>query len=169
VSFQGGSGARFEALRCNDNHQETTVLGRDKKGNAQGFRDHTLIAASARILGDVEFTGGLHIQGEVEGNIRAGDEGGQLIIGETGVVRGEIHVPRVTINGRVEGDVSAAEHLELASKASVDGNVYYIMLEMVMGARVNGKLVRMDEERRNLPAPGQKAGEQVEADPAETV
>lgn len=124
-----------------------------KKGGAQNFRDHTLIAPSARVTGDIEFNGGLHVQGEVEGNITVGGEGGQLVIGETGVVRGEIRVPRITINGRVEGDVNATEHLELASKAQVDGNVFYVTVEMLIGARVNGKLVRLDDERRNLPAP----------------
>lgn len=129
-------------------------MRRDKKNaGGQNFRDHTLIAPSARVVGDIEFNGGLHIQGEVEGNITVGEQGGQLVIGESGVVRGEIRVPRITINGRVEGDVNATEHLELADKAQVEGNVFYVMIEMVMGARVNGKLVRLDEERRNLPAP----------------
>jgi cytoskeletal protein CcmA (bactofilin family) len=95
----------------------------------------------------------LHIQGEVDGNISVTGDGGQLVIGESGVVRGEIRVPHITINGRVEGDVNATEHLELASKAQVEGNVFYVVIEMLMGARVNGKLVRLDEERRNLPAP----------------
>ncbi|KGD65046.1 hypothetical protein Y5S_01480 [Alcanivorax nanhaiticus] len=145
------------------------MLGRDKKNAAssggaasQDYRNHTLIAPSAKVSGDVEFTGGLHVQGTVEGNISVGKEGGRLIIGETGVVKGEIQVPQVVINGRVEGDVHATENLELAEKASVEGNVYYLMIEMVMGARVNGKLVRLDDERRNLPAPDKK-GEKVEA------
>lgn len=131
------------------------MRGRDKKnrGGQQSFRDHTLIASSARIIGDIEFSGGLHIQGEVDGNISVTGDGGQLVIGESGVVRGEIRVPHITINGRVEGDVNATEHLELASKAQVEGNVFYVVIEMLMGARVNGKLVRLDEERRNLPAP----------------
>ncbi|HBL87075.1 MAG TPA: cell shape determination protein CcmA, partial [Alcanivorax sp.] len=111
--------------------------------------------------------GGLHIQGEVDGNITVGKDGGQLVIGESGVVRGEIRVPRITINGRVEGDVNATEHLELASKAQVEGNVFYVMIEMLMGARVNGKLVRLDDERRNLPAP-EKPGGRPANDAAET-
>nr|WP_281502366.1 polymer-forming cytoskeletal protein [Alcanivorax sp. S6407] len=123
-----------------------------------------MIAPSATVKGDLEFTGGLHVQGTVEGNISVGKDGGRLIIGETGVVKGEIQVPQVVINGRVEGDVHASENLELAEKASVEGNVYYQMIEMVMGARVNGKLVRLDDERRNLPAPDKdKKGEKADA------
>lgn len=130
------------------------MFGRDNKPTAsssasasQDYRNHTLIAPSAKVSGDIEFSGGLHVQGTVEGNITAGKDGGQLIIGESGRVRGEIKVPKVVINGRVEGDVHAFENLELAEKASVEGNVYYTMIEMVMGARVNGKLVRTDDDR----------------------
>ena len=130
------------------------VLGRDKKQPKDDYRNHTLVASSAEIRGDISFTGGLHVQGRVEGNITVTGEGGRLVIGETGSVVGEINVPRIVINGNVEGDVHASEHLELAEKAAIQGNVYYTVIEMVAGARVNGKLVRQDEGgRRHLPSP----------------
>lgn len=129
------------------------MLGRDKK-QKESYSDHTLIAPSASIKGDVEFTGGLHVLGVIEGNITVTGDGGRLTIGESGVVRGEIRVPRIVINGRVEGDVHATEHLELAEKAVVQGNVYYTLIEMIMGAQVEGKLVR-EGERRHLPSPEQ--------------
>jgi cytoskeletal protein CcmA (bactofilin family) len=130
------------------------VLGRDSKKATAEQGSQTLISPNAQVHGDVVFNGGLHVQGKVVGNISAGDEGGRLVIGSTGDVEGEINVPKVIINGRVKGDVHAGEHLELAEKAVIEGNVYYTMIEMVMGARVNGKLVRRDEgEPRNLPGP----------------
>lgn len=129
------------------------VLGRDKKPR-EDYRDHTLVASSAEVRGDIAFSGGLHVQGLVEGNISVKGEGGRLVIGETGSVKGEINVPRIVINGNVEGDVHATEHLELAEKAVIAGNVYYTVIEMVAGARVNGKLVRQDDGgRRHLPSP----------------
>lgn len=129
------------------------MIGRDKKASSeQGGQ--TLISPNAQVNGDVIFNGGLHVQGKVVGNVAADEQGGRLVIGSTGAVEGEINVPRVIINGRVKGDVHAGEHLELAEKAVIEGNVYYTMIEMVMGARVNGKLVREEEgERRNLPSP----------------
>jgi cytoskeletal protein CcmA (bactofilin family) len=135
------------------------VLGRDKK-EKQNYADHTLIAPSAEIKGDIAFSGGLHVLGTVEGNISVANGDGRLTIGESGCVKGEIRVNKVVVNGRVEGDVHATEHLELAEKAVVEGNVYYTLIEMIMGARVNGKLVRQDEQR-HLPAPKDKddAGE----------
>ena len=65
------------------------MLGRDKKSASSGasasqdYRNHTLIAPSAKVTGDIEFTGGLHVQGTVEGNISVGKDGGRLVIGET--------------------------------------------------------------------------------------
>lgn len=129
------------------------VLGRDRKNRSE-HGNQTLIAPSAEVRGDMVFTGGLHVQGKVIGNITVGQEGGRLVLSESGEIQGEINVPRVVINGRVKGDVHAGDHLELAEKAVVEGNVYYTMIEMVMGARVNGKLVREEEGgRRNLPSP----------------
>ena len=127
------------------------MLGRDKKVR-EDYRNHTLVAPTAEIKGDISFSGGLHVQGTVEGNISVANDGGRLVIGESGVVKGEVRVPRIVINGRVEGDVHATEQLELAEKAVVEGNVYYNLIEMVVGAQVNGKLVRQGE-RKHLPAP----------------
>lgn len=124
---------------------------RDKKKQASAL-SHTLIAEGTVIKGDITFSGGLHIQGSVLGNIRSDHESSQLIIGETGVVEGEVKVPRVIVNGRVVGNVHSSEHLELAEKAEIEGSVFYSVIEMLMGACVNGKLVR-HEELRNLPAP----------------
>lgn len=131
------------------------MLGRDKKSSQPNYADHTLIAPSAQVRGDIEFSGGLHVMGKVTGSISVTGDGGRLVIGETGHVEGEIHVPKVVVNGRVVGDVHATEHLELAEKAVVEGNVYYSMIEMVMGAQVNGKLVRESADRKHLPSPDQ--------------
>lgn len=128
------------------------MLGWDRK-KQEDYRNHTLLAPSARVVGDIDFSGGLHVLGRVEGNISVTGDGGRLVIGESGSVLGDINVPRVVVNGRVEGHVQATEHLELADKAVVEGNVYYTVLEMVAGAQVNGKLVRQSEGRRNLPSP----------------
>lgn len=101
---------------------------------------HTLIDANARVVGDVHFTGGLHVQGRIEGNLLAGQDGGDLVVGEGGVVVGEIHAPRVTISGEVRGDIHASEKVKLESKAVVAGNVHYRLVEIVVGARIDGVL-----------------------------
>jgi cytoskeletal protein CcmA (bactofilin family) len=107
---------------------------------------HTLVARGTKILGDLYFSGDLHVEGEIQGNIILASDAqdAKVVISEKGQVNGEIRVPSVVINGHVTGDVYASKHLELASKAVVTGNVYYKLIEMVKGSQVNGNLVRQD-------------------------
>ncbi|ODC04672.1 hypothetical protein BFW38_15200 [Terasakiispira papahanaumokuakeensis] len=101
----------------------------------------TLISGKAEIVGDIHFSGGLHIDGKVFGNIIAEDDSKAVLrISDHGSVEGEISVPHVVINGAVVGDIHACEHLELAGKAVVKGNIHYNTIEMVMGAQVDGQL-----------------------------
>jgi len=114
----------------------------------------SLIAAGTQIRGDVQFTGRLHIDGKVEGSIRAEDGDAVLTLSNQAQVVGEIVAPHIVINGAVNGDVTAGERLELASNARVEGNVYYKVLEMSAGAQINGKMVYRAEPPRQLAGPG---------------
>ncbi|MDG2090893.1 MAG: polymer-forming cytoskeletal protein [Gammaproteobacteria bacterium] len=101
----------------------------------------TLISKSTEINGDLHFSGALEIEGKIRGNIYADPEvPAKVRILESGLVQGEIKAPLIVVNGLVEGDVYSSEHIELAAKARVVGNVYYHMIEMVMGSEVNGSL-----------------------------
>lgn len=101
----------------------------------------TLISVKTEIVGDVKFTGGLHVDGVIKGNLMAEPGSGAVVrISDKGRVEGQITAPNVIINGRVIGDVHAGEYIELAKKAQVSGDVYYLAMEMVLGAEVNGKL-----------------------------
>ncbi len=105
---------------------------------------NTLISRTTEIIGDLHFNGELIIEGKIKGNIYAGDDSSALIrVLEKGVVEGEICVPSIIINGLVEGDVRSAKHIELAANAVVSGNVYYNLIEMVMGSEVNGALMHV--------------------------
>ncbi|MGI9324540.1 MAG: bactofilin family protein [Pseudomonadales bacterium] len=102
----------------------------------------TLIAPNSRISGDLHFSEQLFVNGRIEGNLFADpDSGATVVVSEQGAVAGEIRVPNVVINGTVEGDVFASGKLELAAKARVTGNVYYKLIEMQLGAMVDGQLV----------------------------
>ncbi|MEQ8956016.1 MAG: polymer-forming cytoskeletal protein, partial [Gammaproteobacteria bacterium] len=88
------------------------------------------------------------IEGRVKGNIYAEDDSNALIrVAEKGSVEGEICVPSTIINGLVQGDVRSATHIELAAKAVVVGNVYYNLIEMVMGSEVNGNLMHISSNQ----------------------
>ncbi len=120
-------------------------------GGRKGHRTEridTLVGQSTEVTGDVVFSGGLHIDGAVNGNVQAADDSNSVLtISENGRVEGEVRVPHVVLNGQVIGDVYAAERIELAAKARVQGNVYYNLIEMAMGAEVNGSLVHQALEQ----------------------
>ncbi|MBN9421200.1 MAG: cell shape determination protein CcmA [Candidatus Accumulibacter sp. 66-26] len=117
------------------------MFGGKKSGKPQNKID-SLIGAGTRIEGNITFSGGLRVDGEVQGNIRC-EEGpsGMLVISEQAKVEGEISVGHVVINGNVIGPVFAGESLELLPNARVTGDVEYHQLEMQQGAVVQGRLV----------------------------
>jgi cytoskeletal protein CcmA (bactofilin family) len=109
-------------------------------------RIDTLIGRSARVQGDIEFTGGLHIDGRITGSVRATSGApASLSVSEHGVVEGSVEAPNVVLNGRVNGDIIGSERVVLGGKSRVRGNVHYGVIEMALGAEISGKLVPRNE------------------------
>ena len=122
------------------------MLGQGKKAKSASTKVDTIIGQQTRIEGDIHFSGGLHIDGRVKGGVIAeADSTSVLTVSEHGSIEGDVRVPTVILNGSVTGDVRSAERIELAAKARVDGDVYYNLIEMAMGAAVNGSLVHNAE------------------------
>ena len=117
----------------------------------------TLIAEGTVIRGDVAFTGGLHLDGRIEGAVSADGADAVLTLSDKGRVVGEIRASNAVINGLVQGDIVVGERLELAAGARIEGNVYYKTLEMAAGAQINGKMVHRAEPPKQLPKPEEKA------------
>ncbi|NNF15108.1 MAG: polymer-forming cytoskeletal protein [Gammaproteobacteria bacterium] len=118
------------------------MLGRKKDKRKPTSSIDTLIGSNTRVNGDMEFSGGLHIDGYIKGNIQAELESNSVLrISEKGVVEGSVSVPQVILDGTVKGDVSARERVELGANARVIGNVFYNLIEMAIGAEINGKLI----------------------------
>jgi cytoskeletal protein CcmA (bactofilin family) len=115
-----------------------------KKNTSTNFSagSTTLVSKNTEIIGDINFSGNLMIEGKVKGNVfcSEGSDAHARVL-EKGVVEGEIRVPTLVINGTVNGDVFSDKHIELAAKAVINGNVHYNLIEMVKGAQVNGNLV----------------------------
>jgi cytoskeletal protein CcmA (bactofilin family) len=105
----------------------------------------TLIGEQTEIQGDVQFAGGLHLDGRIKGRIISTAKGAELSIGAKGLVEGDVYAPRIVLHGRVVGHVYAAEHISLGAKAHVLGNLYYKTLEMAAGAKVMGSLVVQEQ------------------------
>ena len=117
-----------------------------KKHSKPQDRIDSLIGASTRIEGNLNFSGGLRVDGEVNGNIvAASGEPSTLVLSEHGRVNGEISVTHLVVNGIVTGSVSASEYMELQNKAKVTGDVHYKIVEIQLGAIVEGKLIHLED------------------------
>ena len=102
----------------------------------------SLIGAGASIDGNLNFSGGLRIDGQVNGNVVAAQgKPSTLVLSEHGQVNGEVNVTHLIINGSISGPVFASEYMELQSKAKVNGDVHYTTLEIQLGAIVDGRLI----------------------------
>ncbi|MEO1575823.1 MAG: polymer-forming cytoskeletal protein, partial [Pseudomonadota bacterium] len=93
------------------------------------------------------------VDGYIKGNIQAEPNSTSVLsIAEQGVVEGSVSVPHVVLNGTVKGDVSARERVELGTTARVIGNVFYNLIEMAIGAEINGKLIHEPIESASAAA-----------------
>lgn len=106
-----------------------------------GKRIDSLIGAGTVVRGDVVFTGGLRVDGNVEGNVTSSEgQTGTLVVSEQARIEGRVSVSHVVVNGTVHGPIVARDYLELQAKARVEGDVTYRTLEMQVGAVVEGRL-----------------------------
>lgn len=104
----------------------------------------TLVGPTVKIGGDVEFSGGLHLDGRVAGNVRgvAGSDS-HLSVSASGVIDGSVEVSRLELDGAVRGDILVTGRVVFGSNARVEGNVGYGAIEMASGARIIGRLTRL--------------------------
>lgn len=130
-----------------------TALGKNPNEKPCNTID-TLVGARTDLKGDLTFSGGLRIDGKLKGNVTAKGEGNStLILSENAVIIGNVTVPHMIINGMIKGTVRASERVELQPKAEIAGDVYYKVLEVAVGAVINGNLVREATETVKDKAP----------------
>jgi cytoskeletal protein CcmA (bactofilin family) len=101
----------------------------------------SVIAFGSKVVGDMECTGVLKIEGTVEGTIRGAR---QVLLGRQGIVKGDIETREAVIGGQVEGSILAVERVEIQGTASVVGNVNTKTIVIREGGQINGA-VRMQE------------------------
>jgi cytoskeletal protein CcmA (bactofilin family) len=130
----------------------------------------TLIGQKTMVKGDIEFSGGLRVDGKVKGNIIARDEtNSTLVLSELSEVEGNISVPHVIVNGTVRGSIMSSGHIELQPKSRIIGDVHYKAVEMQLGATINGSLV-CDTTKTDAPlkSVADSAAESVEKIPGKS-
>jgi cytoskeletal protein CcmA (bactofilin family) len=135
------------------------MFGRRKQTST---RIDTLLGKTATLNGDLEFSGGLHLDGRVNGNVRSNAaDGGALSVSESGFIEGNVEVTNIVMNGTVNGDMHARDRLVLGGSARVNGNVHYGVIEMAPGAVITGKLIPL--------AKGQESSAETQAEGAPAV
>ncbi len=132
----------------------------------------TLIGAAAKIHGDVDFSGGLHVDGHVFGAVRAyGDRESSVSVGDSGIIEQGVVATHVAVLGIVRGDVRATGKVALGPTARILGNVQYGTIESAAGAQISGKLVQAKPAAAGSPArsapqdPAQTAQKVTDATP----
>jgi cytoskeletal protein CcmA (bactofilin family) len=129
----------------------------------------TLIGPGTRVDGNLLVSAGVHLEGQVRGNVSAPDEGGAwLFVAERGVVEGQVDVPRVIVHGEVRGDIRAIAKVELGPRAKIAGNVHYGLIEMAAGALIQGRLMAIPPgaERASPPTRTGEGAEGGRFDPS---
>jgi cytoskeletal protein CcmA (bactofilin family) len=112
--------------------------------DAKQARIDTLIGKAAHIHGDIEFAGGLHLDGSIVGNVRSDRSPDSTLSVSVGAsIEGSVDVPNVRLEGTVKGDIRAPGRVILGAKARVEGNLLYGVIEMTLGAQIMGKLTQV--------------------------
>jgi cytoskeletal protein CcmA (bactofilin family) len=100
------------------------------------------VDSGCTIRGELEFSSYFRVDGRVEGSVRSRSE---LVVGEGGVVEGEVEVARCVVGGEVRGTIRAAEQVLLHAGAKVWADIHTPALVMEDGAFLEGS-VTMDSQ-----------------------
>ncbi len=127
------------------------MFGKKEETPRQGKID-SLIGAGTVIKGDIRFTGGLRIDGEVKGDVSAaaGASSSVLVLSEQARLEGAVNVAHLVLNGTIVGQVSVSDSLEMQSKAKIIGDVEYSLIEMHQGAIIEGRLMLIKDKAVEL-------------------
>jgi cytoskeletal protein CcmA (bactofilin family) len=118
------------------------LFNREQKTEAKPNRIDSLIGVGTQIEGDIIFTGGLRVEGEIKGNIRlGGDDSGVLMVGAQAVVTGDVHVTHLVVDGTIHGSVHAAQTIEMRPTAKIVGDIHYRTIEIQLGAIIQGQMI----------------------------
>ena len=108
-----------------------------------------IITAGTLIKGDISASGDFRLDGTLEGNIQLN---GKLVVGDSGIVNGNVLCVNANIIGTVNGNLSVKELLSLNATARVKGDILINKLSIEPGAVFTGKCRMLDEVRQQQEA-----------------
>jgi cytoskeletal protein CcmA (bactofilin family) len=110
--------------------------------NAEKLR--SFVGAESEFRGEIKVRGTLRMDGLVTGRVQA-DE---VILSEAATIKGDILARKIIVGGKVEGNIRAAERVEIGSKGKVQGDIFTNSLSVMEGGEFNGKVeMRVDESK----------------------
>jgi cytoskeletal protein CcmA (bactofilin family) len=122
-----------------------------------------VLNSDVEIKGNVKFAGELTLEGKLEGEINSD---GTLIIGETGTVNGNVNAGTVSVRGKINGNITAREKIEIKSKAEVFGDIRSAKLAIEEGVTFVGKTEVNPNKLAPSAAPRPAAGPGPAPEPA---
>lgn len=126
------------------------MFGKPVKQEPRPNRIDSLIGPGTVVEGDVNFTGGLRVEGEIKGDISvASTDTGILMLGGEGIITGSVRVTHLIVDGTINGSVYVTDSVELRPSAKVLGDIHYGTLEMQLGAVIQGTLVHVEPDTKN--------------------
>ncbi len=127
--------------------QKDNTISKNSSNTNTPSKLDTLLGQNTKINGDINFKGVLHLDGSIVGSLSGTQKDDILTISELGSVDGKIEVANIVINGTVKGDIFASGKIEVASRANIEGNVYYQNIEMEAGSKINGQLIYQEADK----------------------
>ena len=116
-----------------------------RSGGAVNTHVAAFLGPNVKVRGDVSFSGGLRIDGQVTGNVNAsGDQAGTLTIGNGGHVEGDIRVANLIVYGQIQGNVYVTGLVDLREQSLIVGDLHYSAIEMAPGGVIHGRLVPLN-------------------------
>jgi len=120
----------------------------------------SVIGSGMRIVGDVESTGVIKVEGTIEGTVRTA---GQVLLGRSGVIHGDINAGDAVLGGRVVGTVLARDRVEIQGTAAVEGDIHTRSIVVFEGGTINGA-VHMGEGSASAVPPASQPAVRLAAD-----
>lgn len=142
-----GEGSMWLKRKSKNTAQNSKALHNKLKSSQQM---DTLVGVQTVITGDITFSGGLHIDGELHGDITSDDTSSLLIVGKNAKIIGNINVHRAVVNGIIVGKMYVSDHLELGEHAVIQGDVHYNLLELAVGSQIRGLLIPDSKQQTKM-------------------
>lgn len=138
-------------------------FGKDEKEYSEPGKVNSVIGPGATFSGECTVEGTFRVDGEVQGTVRASR---MIVIGKTGVVKGDVFVESALVGGKVQGNIIATGRAELQTGALIEGDIKTAKLIVEEGTVFNGKCSMSDVGNGTIKLFEEEAGEEKKKDKA---